>query len=63
MNVYFYTARAQPIGLAIAGPVSEFFNIRSWFVIGGVSFIIMDLLAFTTPAVRNFEETSPPIIC
>ena len=54
---------AQPIGLTIAGPVSEFFNIRSWFVIGGVSFIIMALLAFTTPAVRNFEETSPPITC
>ena len=51
---------AQPIGLAVAGPVSEILNIRSWFVIGGVAFIVMALLSFSTPAVMKLEDTSPP---
>jgi len=52
---------AQPIGLSIAGPLSELLGIRSWFILGGISFIIMSILAFTTSSVRKFEETSPPI--
>jgi len=51
---------AQPIGLAVAGPVSEILSIRGWFVIGGVAFIIMALLSFSTPAVMRLEDTSPP---
>jgi len=51
---------AQPIGLAVAGPVSEILSIRGWFVIGGVSFIVMALLSFSTPAVMRLEDTSPP---
>ena len=51
---------AQPIGLAVAGPVSEILSIRGWFVIGGVSFIVMALLSFSTPAVMKLEDTSPP---
>ena len=51
---------AQPIGLAVAGPVSEILSIRSWFVIGGVAFIVMALLSFSTPAVMKLEDTSPP---
>jgi len=51
---------AQPIGLAVAGPVSEILSIRSWFVIGGVAFIVMALLSFSTPAVMKLEDTAPP---
>lgn len=51
---------AQPIGLAVAGPVSEILSIRSWFVIGGVSFIVMAVLSFSTPAVMKLEDTAPP---
>jgi len=51
---------AQPIGLAVAGPVSEILSIRGWFVIGGVSFIVMALLSFSTPAVMRLEDTAPP---
>ncbi|MBA7596222.1 Enterobactin exporter EntS [subsurface metagenome] len=51
---------AQPIGLAVAGPVSEVLSIRGWFVIGGVSFIVMALLSFSTPAVMRLEDTAPP---
>lgn len=51
---------AQPIGLAVAGPVSEILSIRSWFVIGGVAFIVMALLSFSTPAVMRLEDTAPP---
>ena len=51
---------AQPIGLAVAGPVSEILSIRGWFVIGGVAFIVMALLSFFTPAVMKLEDTAPP---
>lgn len=51
---------AQPIGLAVAGPVSEILSIRGWFVIGGVAFIVMALLSFSTPAVMRLEDTAPP---
>jgi DHA3 family macrolide efflux protein-like MFS transporter len=51
---------AQPIGLAVAGPVSEILSIRGWFVIGGVAFIVMALLSFSTPAVMKLEDTAPP---
>ena len=51
---------AQPVGLAIAGPVAEYFSIRSWFLVGGISFLVMTIIAFSTPAVIKFEETTPP---
>ena len=51
---------AQPVGLAVAGPVSEILSIRGWFVIGGVSFIVMAVLSFSTPAVMKLEDTAPP---
>jgi len=51
---------AQPIGLAVAGPVSEILSIRGWFVIGGVAFIVMAMLSFSTPAVMRLEDTAPP---
>jgi len=45
-----------PIGLAIAGPLSDWLGIQTWFIIGGVTCILMGLLMLTIPAVINVEE-------
>lgn len=48
---------AQPIGLAIAGPVAEVFGIRSWFVMGSAVMLIMSFWAFTNSDVMDLEKT------
>jgi DHA3 family macrolide efflux protein-like MFS transporter len=44
-----------PIGLAIAGPLSDWLGIQTWFILGGVFCIVMGLLMRTIPAVVNVE--------
>jgi DHA3 family macrolide efflux protein-like MFS transporter len=46
----------SPLGLAIAGPISDVFGIRIWFLIGGVVFILMGAGAFLSPTIMNIEE-------
>ena len=50
------TAAMAPLGLAVAGPLSETLGVRSWFLAGGVVIILMSLAAYFLPAVRNIEE-------
>jgi len=45
-----------PIGLALAGPLSDAFGIQVWFVIGGVFTILMGLVSFVIPAVMRIED-------
>jgi DHA3 family macrolide efflux protein-like MFS transporter len=44
-----------PIGLVIAGPVSELFGIRFWFVIAGVSILLGSLMGFLIPELKDLE--------
>ena len=44
-----------PVGLAIAGPVSDWLGIQTWFILGGAACLVMGLLMFTIPAVVNVE--------
>jgi DHA3 family macrolide efflux protein-like MFS transporter len=46
-----------PIGLAIAGPLSDAFGIRIWFVISGLVCILMGILQLSIPAVANIEQS------
>mgnify|MGYP005839821051 FL=1 len=46
---------AQPLGLAIAGPLTDLLGLRTWFAIGGLSCVVMSLVGFATPAVLNVE--------
>jgi len=46
----------MPIGLAIAGPLSDRFGIQTWFVLGGGACLVMSTLMLTIPAVMNIEE-------
>jgi DHA3 family macrolide efflux protein-like MFS transporter len=45
-----------PIGLAIAGPLSDRFGIQIWFIIGGVICLLMGVLQFFIPAVMGVES-------
>ena len=46
----------MPLGLAIAGPLSDWLGIQIWFIIGGITCFVMAALMFTIPAVRNVEQ-------
>lgn len=47
---------ASPLGLALAGPVSDVFGIRTWFILGGISLILMGIGGFFVPALVRIEE-------
>ncbi len=44
-----------PLGLLIAGPVSDAIGVRSWYWISGMICLVMGLGAFFVPAVMNIE--------
>jgi DHA3 family macrolide efflux protein-like MFS transporter len=46
----------SPIGLAIAGPISDALGTQTWFIVGGLMCILMALVSFATPAVMNIED-------
>jgi DHA3 family macrolide efflux protein-like MFS transporter len=46
----------SPLGLLIAGPVSDAIGIRTWFWIAGVVTLLMGILGFFIPAVMNLEN-------
>jgi len=46
----------MPIGLALAGPLSDAFGIQIWFIIGGVVTLLMGVVGISIPAVRDIEK-------
>jgi len=53
-----------PIGLGLAGPVSEWLGVRAWFQAGGALCMAVGALGFFIPALLRIEsgvpETDPP---
>jgi len=47
---------ASPLGLALAGPVADLFGIQIWFVLGGMSLLLMGVVGFFIPALVRIEE-------
>ena len=45
-----------PLGLLIAGPVSDWIGIRSWYWIAGIASLLIGLIGFFIPAVMNVEN-------
>lgn len=45
-----------PLGLMIAGPISDLIGIRSWYWIAGLVTLIMGVAGFFMPAVMNVED-------
>ena len=46
----------SPLGLLIAGPVSDWLGIRTWYWIGGSLTLLMGIVAFFIPAIMNVES-------
>ncbi|HTX90519.1 MAG TPA: MFS transporter [Anaerolineales bacterium] len=53
-----------PLGLLVAGPISDWLGVRTWYLIGGVACVLVTLIAFSIPVIMNIEQnakkTSPP---
>ncbi len=48
-----------PIGLAIAGPVSDLVGIQTWYIAAGIVTIAMPVMGLFLPAVMNIETNNP----
>lgn len=46
----------SPIGLMIAGPLSDQIGIQSWYLIGGGACIVLGALCYFIPAIANLED-------
>jgi DHA3 family macrolide efflux protein-like MFS transporter len=46
----------MPLSLLIAGPISDRFSIRFWYVFGGAICILMTIAATFIPAIMNIED-------
>ncbi len=47
---------SSPLGLAVAGPVSDWLGVQIWFVIAGILCITVGLIGFLIPAIIHIEE-------
>jgi DHA3 family macrolide efflux protein-like MFS transporter len=45
----------SPIGLLIAGPLSDKFGIQTWFLLGGMICLLMAITGLFIPALKNIE--------
>jgi DHA3 family macrolide efflux protein-like MFS transporter len=46
----------SPIGLIIAGPISDKLGVQTWFIIGGIVTGLMGITSFFIPAIMHFED-------
>lgn len=50
------TTLMTPIGLAMAGPITDHVGVPIWFLIGGLTMAVMGAGAFFVPAIVNLED-------
>jgi MFS transporter, DHA3 family, macrolide efflux protein len=50
----------MPLSLLIAGPISDAFGIRFWYILGGTVCILMTIVAFFIPSIMNIESNYQP---
>jgi DHA3 family macrolide efflux protein-like MFS transporter len=48
----------SPLGLLLAGPLSDWLGIRVWFWAGGLICLLIGILAFFIPTIMNIENNS-----
>jgi len=48
----------MPIGLLIAGPLSDLIGIRFWFIFGGSVCVLMAIAATFSSAIMNIETNN-----
>ncbi len=49
------TQAVVPLGLALAGPLSDRFGIQLWFVIGGIAYLFVGFGSFLSPSILRIE--------
>ena len=49
----------SPVGLLIAGPISDNVGIQAWFLVGGIVCLLMAVVGMFIPAVLNIEDQNP----
>jgi len=60
-------ALMSPLGLMIAGPLSDVVGVRVWFIVGGIATVVMGVACFFIPAAVHVEdgrqaaESQPPV--
>lgn len=47
---------ASPLGLAIAGPVSDATSTQFWFIVGGSLTIVVGIISLFNPVIRDYGE-------
>jgi len=45
-----------PLGLAIAGPLSDAVGVQAWFIAGGFVTLLMALIGFAVPSIYHIED-------
>jgi DHA3 family macrolide efflux protein-like MFS transporter len=60
--VHSVASAMAPLGLLIAGPVSDLIGIRSWYWIAGIVTLSMGIVGFFIPAIMNLENNHDPEI-
>lgn len=51
-----FAGLAMPIGLAVAGPLSDAVGIQTWFIVGGIFMSLAGIFGFISPDMRNIED-------
>ena len=51
----------SPLGLVIAGPVSDWLGVQAWFILGGIVTLLLGIGAIFVPAIMHIEEQSSPL--
>jgi DHA3 family macrolide efflux protein-like MFS transporter len=54
-------ALMSPLGLMIAGPLSDFVGVRAWFIVGGIATAAMGITCFFIPAALHIEDGRPAV--
>ncbi len=54
-------AAMSPLGLIIAGPISDRLGVQTWFIVGGIVTLLLGVGAVFVPAIMNIEEESASV--
>jgi DHA3 family macrolide efflux protein-like MFS transporter len=54
--VFSLSSAMAPLGLILAGPVSDAIGVRAWYWVGGAVCALMGVAAYFIPAVMTLEE-------
>jgi DHA3 family macrolide efflux protein-like MFS transporter len=55
------SAGMAPLGLIIAGPVSDAIGVRAWFVMAGVGLVLVGAGGFLSPTLLSIENGPPAV--